>query len=992
MALQERKNSYFSMKYQEIISRGINEQAINEVIELKNECKINNNLYYFYLFDVILADIYIDKGNLDSALELMLKDYNELESSMFTDVHIMILERIIYVYITKQYYPSALRYAQEKRNYFINPTNDVVNRWYLEMAYIHEALGERNRSLTELNAILENNPDDSTRIIALNNIIKLFIEDGNITEALLHHGECFALCVKNGDKEGEDYCNYLRAKIYRLQKHYKKAIPIFEKIFKRITNLEEDNFNYLNEYISLLIETEDYNKARKLCEKFMNLVTTNEDLYNKKIFYDCYLKVNIYLLTNKKVKKEKIANLFTLLEDLEKEITINKDLKSNEVRDVELTFEVKNKSQSSNESLKELLNLLYGINTTDLGEILDIYSNTVERICRVSDISYYIFDRNDEQIVPNYIVNGQTIEAYSYKHGIVHRRNVDYQDLNNSVIEMLFTGHNNIVIDFEDTPTDLIDPMTKLKYRDMRVRYLIATPLFENNKLYGAVVYASKSVEISSNLNSLLLKTATIILEKSLINNFKYENITTQKELMIDGLELNDVYMMSYNVFEDKIYLPDYYKNIIGLENNVIDAEEYEKFIETIDLDCYKQKYSFINEKKEYSITYHLNINGEILHVNEKCKPSKNGDYYFGSLCEVEAKKAITIDNEKVYVLEDLLKEVVNLKEKSKTEGFKFYTCVWRIKFNDFISLNEKTKVIKEVYTIIQHNCCGDVYLLDDLFVIVSENEISDFILKIKNELNKNFVLNEKVIKPIFSHFVMNYPDNIIKIDDLVELIYFINDYFIKNNDSEELNNDVYARFIAYRTVNECALKAINNDSIKLIFTKLVNNSKTVGYLAVPNIEGINSTEHLNILSRRLKVKLDEKQILTVLEKNIDNVYLSVSMRAIKNLIASYNEEKLNKISVNFILEDFTSDYVDVIKKIKSLGHNIIVSGDDLYKLTSELIFNHHIAGVYNVNDENQKYFDCLKDNVYLLTANVKETFPNTTLITKEVVNLTTNK
>ena len=49
MALQERKNSYFSKKYQELISRGFDENAIGEVIELKNECKINNNLYYFYL-------------------------------------------------------------------------------------------------------------------------------------------------------------------------------------------------------------------------------------------------------------------------------------------------------------------------------------------------------------------------------------------------------------------------------------------------------------------------------------------------------------------------------------------------------------------------------------------------------------------------------------------------------------------------------------------------------------------------------------------------------------------------------------------------------------------------------------------------------------------------------------------------------------------------------------------------------------------------------
>ena len=83
---------------------------------------------------------------------------------------------------------------------------------------------------------------------------------------------------------------------------------------------------------------------------------------------------------------------------------------------------------------------------------------------------------------------------------------------------------------------------------------------------------------------------------------------------------------------------------------------------------------------------------------------------------------------------------------------------------------------------------------------------------------------------------------------------------------------------------------------------------------------------------------------------------------------------------------------MDVIKKIKSLGHNVIVSGDELGKLTSELIYNYKINGVYNVSDENKKYFECLKNNVYLLTANDKETFENVILITKEVVNLLTNK
>ena len=66
----------------------------------------------------MLADIYIKNNELDNALELMIKDFEVTSDTKSNDINISILERIIYVYITKQFFQSALTYALLKKKYF----------------------------------------------------------------------------------------------------------------------------------------------------------------------------------------------------------------------------------------------------------------------------------------------------------------------------------------------------------------------------------------------------------------------------------------------------------------------------------------------------------------------------------------------------------------------------------------------------------------------------------------------------------------------------------------------------------------------------------------------------------------------------------------------------------------------------------------------------------------------------------------------------------
>jgi len=951
--------------YNELSNTKLDLSYVDEIITLKNECKLINNLQYFYLFDILLCDIYINCNQLDDALNLALKDYDEIDKDKFTDIHIMILDRVIYVYITKQFYQSALRYTTEKKLYLNNQSNEVINRWYLEMAYIHEALGEKNRSLIELAAILENNPDDNTKLVALSNITKLFIDAGNINEALLNLGDCFALCFKLDDQESENYCNYLRAKIYRLQKSYKKALKFFEDLFKTLDNIENDNFNYLNEYLVLLQDIKDYNNARKVCEKFIEQAKNSTDLYNKKMFFENYLRIRSNLATG---NKNNFDYLFDIIYDIEKEISRNKDIKINEIKDVEINFEIKNQAKEKKDKIVRVVELLKNVNGDTIRDYLMNYSKLLERECGVFETQLYIFSRDYETIAPVQGKELSNIEVFNYKVNRLYERKLSYNDLNNSVIEMLFNGNNNIVIDSNDDPTDIIDPITHLSHKDLKNRYINMYGLFNKDSLYGAVNFISKSIDIINDVNGIILQIATGILEKNLLKMFADLNFIEQRGLVTTALSGADINIIYYNVNTKRIYLPEQIKKLIGLQSSEISFDEYEKLIDSSDKIKYRDKIIAIENNKEYSVSYHLNIDGNILSIFEQAKPY-NDSYYYGTISNADITKSITTlaNVDKVFILEDLLNEINILKNHALNNDISFDVSIFNVEFNEELSNYEKSQIIKEIYQNIKFVYSTKTYLLDSTFVVISSDKLLNKHFKeVKRTIIKNYEINSRVITPTFKSFVMSYPKQFVKVDDMIELI----DFCIEKVEEETLDKKCYAKYIAYKTINDCAYNALCLEKINFVYNELSKDDKKVGLLGVPNIKGLNSQDSLSLISSKIKIKLDEKQIETIISDKKDNVFLSISMQSIKNLLLVKDDSYFKAVKISLILEDFTEDYISVIKDIKRIGYDVIISGNDLCKLTLELINNNLIDGVYNIDDNNKSAIKYLNSNVYLLTAN----------------------
>lgn len=958
--------------YKELLKYDYDENLIPVIIELKKECKLYNITEYFYLFDIHLADIYINLMNLDDALSIMLKDYDEIDDKQYSDIYISILDRIIYIYITKQYYQTALRFANEKRKYFTNPTNEVINRWYLEMAYIHEALGEKNRSLTELNAILQNNPDEAMKLIVLSNITKLYIDEGNINDALSNLSECFTLSFKLEDKKSEKYCEFLRAKIFRLQKDYNKALIIFNKLFADLTTLDEDNFNFLNEYIILLQETNSLQEAKKTCEKYIDLVDASDDLFNKKLFYENYLRIRSNLITK---SKNSLDSLFNKVKELEKQITLNKDSKIDEINDIEMSFDNKEDCNDSIININNLINGFDNMKYDSLRELIMESSKLIENNCFVNELLLIIFSENNVNIIPTYAPETDSIKSYSYKVNRLYERILSYDDLTGTPVEMLLSDLQSLSIDFNDTPAGLLDPITKNTYNELQIKYLYGKVLKEKEDVFGCVLYLSRCNNINERNNKVLLDLSTKVLETKLLNLFKSKNIETQKDLINTALNGLDINMFYQNLKEERMFIPQSLIDVLNYKSTEISFDEFESLVDESDKLKYQEKKLAIKNKKEYKISYHLNIDGCVLSILEQATPySENANYYFGTICNNDASKSITdfVEVDNVFSKEDLLNDIKLIKSNDTDKCYDFISL--KVYFNGYFNnLNfDNINIIKDICDNIKSVIDGKIYLIDDIFVIKTNYKTSvKYVKQIINKLNKLYCFEEKVIKPLIKEVTVSYPKDIKELNDLPELIeYLFNSKDIDLN--HKYTEEYYNKYITCKSFNNSIIKAVINDDISLVYSKLTKNNSLLGYLAIPNIKGISEDAELGLADSKIKIKLETKILEEVLKSSLQNVFVNVNIQTLKNILNIYSDSEILQFNKNLslIIDEFSEPETNILKKLKLLGLNVYINANNIKTLTIEDINNEYVDGVYNVSSESYKYIEMFKDKFELITTN----------------------
>ena len=165
-----------------------------------------------------MIDIYINESLFDDALTLATKNFPDLDKTIYQKIYVSVLERLIYILIQKKKLPPSFLFMPMKSVFIDINNSDEVNRWYLENSYIYEALGEKHKALSNLLTILSNNPADNLKVIILGNITKLYIDDGDMKNALNYLEMTMVLSNTLNDKASQTYCDYLNAKILVFEK------------------------------------------------------------------------------------------------------------------------------------------------------------------------------------------------------------------------------------------------------------------------------------------------------------------------------------------------------------------------------------------------------------------------------------------------------------------------------------------------------------------------------------------------------------------------------------------------------------------------------------------------------------------------------------------------------------------------------------------------------------------------------------------------------
>src|SRR5690606_17901557 len=121
--------------------------------------------------------------------------------------------------------------------------------------------------------------------------------------------------------------------------------------------------------------------------------------------------------------------------------------------------------------------------------------------------------------------------TFNYKKDRLYEREISYNNLKGSIVEMLITQNHEIMVDFSDSYLDVKDIITGTSYKDLNVSSLVAIPLLNKNEIFGCAIYTSNTKSFINNDTMMNLRIATKLLEPKLINIYFEENIRTLKTI-----------------------------------------------------------------------------------------------------------------------------------------------------------------------------------------------------------------------------------------------------------------------------------------------------------------------------------------------------------------------------------------------------------------------------------------------------------------------------
>ena len=948
--------------YLKLKEKEVNLDLLGEADNFRTLAKDSNNDEYYLKAINLILDIFTqadDNSLLDDALRLGLDNYELARSysDKFNDMYKEYLQKLSYIYITKQLYKQALAIENEYKDY-INPENkDEVNRWQLELAYIYNAIDEKNEALRKFQAILLNNPKDEIKSVCLSNISQLYIEANDLVNAKKTLEENYSFAKAINDEEGIRYITCLKGKILRLQNDYKNSYNTIYPLIMDIKEINIENLYYLNEFLNLLIDMERFSEGLELASKYFEEVNDSLDLEDKLLFYKNTLRLEIE--QNTKKHRGSIFNSTLLLDKinkLEKEIEKNKEINSSKLRESELDLDALNKERSLTNKIKDNLLQINNLNNESLRDFMMSYGDNLSSVIPMDEVVLVLFDKTLNQKLALYPLKEELITTYDYKQSRLYERKLSYDKIDKTIIFDVFNENKVINLDYTKNNYAYINPFTNDFYANEKYKYISCYPLNNNDSLFGVIIYLSKSNNILDYYNNAIIEIETSLFKSNLMNMLYVENNKLEHSLYKEITNVQDFGVFYYSDINKNYILSDALKALLKTTKSELSSDNFNDYVLKSDLTNYKRKYDYIAGNKNYNITYHLVIDSKEVLVSEKAF-AKNIDsnlYYVGTISKIDLERdAIKAIKDEVLDINSLNEELERLKDN------KFNALVISAKF-DYRYYKELKDAFEE-----------RVYFNNDIYYLLTNLKTKDLLTKIK--------INKELFKNI-NYSIIEYPNPLIRLDDLVGASEYV--LSIATTPYTVFTNEIYATFISIRTIDTMVSRGIVDGKISLLSQTVTLDSQFVGYFITPNIPGVYDLNNLKVVSKSTLSTLDKYMVKKLNDEENISIY-SLSLESLANIL---NNDILNKQSkIIFKINNFNDESLvnDVIKKLSDTKCRLIINYNLLLNVSIENIMYHNdiiMAFDQELTEEERGNVRKLTNNDYYIFDN-----PNSLKVSKVV-------
>lgn len=943
-------------KYQNISEKDLTIENLKELENLVTEAKKGEDVKYRYLFTLKIVDLFLSNNLLDDAFDLITKTINNYEIKKYPELYVSFLEQMIYVCINKQNYKSAYRFASIKRNYIDDSNLDVVNRWYLEMAYIYAEMNQPEKSLINLQAILLNNPSKELKSLVLSNLTKIYIDQKDLILAKETISRCLNLIDELNDKEGAKYIDYLNAKLYVLEENYKMAKKQFAEIFEGLTSLKENQLGIGNEYLILLLDIEDINTSKKFINQFEQSYLKGNDKINLKLFLTN--KLRTLIMSNSTNRNEYIL-LINQIEALSQIINEENNTLFNEINEDEKYLEA---SEKNNQSLgkieKTILLSETFLNSNLLRDNLISFFNNLSEIIDFDSSLIVVLNKSNMDSLPEFFKNDNEILTYNYKKTRLYERKLSFNDLNKTIVEKLI-GKNKEIVLSEDEMSNY-EPIIKGKdYVNSGFMSLNAIPLTYLNEMFGVLIVASQTESLLENENIMILKIASNLIASNLISVFFKENMNYHSHLLnlaIEGLQEGIFY---YSPNKEQLLLDDKMQKFLNVHSKYYNLDQYRKLIDSTYKNEYNSMLSLIKEEQPYEIVYKLNLKEKSFLVKEIGKPYFNNNeeliLYVGTITTLKEHSFEIPKTFKDNFLNhtDFLNRIGLEKEKLKNLEYKF--SLIKLKIRNLIDydyqIDLKNYIIEYVYKLLENYEHNNVYLLDNFdFIIFSNNTdqrtLDKVLIELVNTIQDgiNFKNRKIVLEP---HFIyLRYPKDDNNLDNSLIILNSINRFNEKIIAYDSVMAKDYKNSIV---IKKCVIEELQRKKLELLFIRLTTDKLT--YEIKPNILGLTYLDNpFEFIDEKL-TKDFEILMFESFYNNIKNFKVNYLINLSNLTITSILKTMLLNNDFNEIvtvaIRDYSNNLLNNILELKKLGFKIFLNYFVFDKLTINELISINIDGVY---------------------------------------------